>query len=253
MIRPHRGALNLATVEGLSRRLGPFVGLAVVYQAGVGWVLLGGEHRFAALKGRGDHEADVYLLRSWTDFVAWMMADQAFGKRFPQTPWNAVEAAYLHEKAVGLLKPARSELVGRDLAEYTGVHYDAARAVRGVLKFYTDPNEDPEVRSFIAEQFRAIEAGEISGHTIGDRVKAFRLRIAADRAGVDALMPAAKQRSLLDNTSASLAGLGDTVRALGRVHPDLTAAECAAWADNIAAAGTVLARLKKQLMERATS
>lgn len=253
MARPHRAHLSRATIEGLSRRLGPFVGLAVVYQPGTGLVLLGGEHRFAALSARGDRETDVYLLRSWTDFVAWMMADQAFGKRFPQTPWNAVEAAYLHEKAVELLKPARSEMPGRDLAEYTGVHYDASRSVRAVLKLYLDPAEDPEIKAFIAEQFREIAAGIISGHTIVDRVKAFRLRLAADRAGVEGLMPAPRQRQLLDNTTAGLAGLGDAIRALGRVHPDLTDAECAAWADSISQAGTVLARLKKQLTERASS
>lgn len=240
-------------MDGLTTRLGQFVGLAVVYQPRVGYILLGGEHRFAALLARGERETDVYVLRSWLDFVAWMMADQAFGNRFPQTPWNAIEAAYLHEKAVLLLKPARHDLPGYDLAEYTGIHEGAIRSIRYGLKAYNDPDEDPEIKRYIGEQFAEVQRGIITGHSVPDRLKLFRKKLAEDRAGVEGLMPAAKQRQLLDNMVASLAGLADVVNALGRLHPDVGPEECGIWIESVHKAGQVLTRLKKQLTERASA
>jgi hypothetical protein len=182
-----------------------------------------------------------------------MMADQAFGKRFPQTPWDAVDAAYMHEKAVALLKPARHDLPSADISEYTGVHEGAVRSIRYSIRAMNDPDEDPEVVAFITEQLGEVAEGLITGHSVPDRLKAFRQKLKEARADPASYMPAAKQRQLLDNTSANLAGLGDTVRALGRLHPDLTAEECMVWISNVHQAGQVLTRLKRQLMERASA
>ena len=251
MVRPHRAQLDRAWVDRLAGVLGTFSGVAVAYEPGTGFVLIGGEHRLAAHRLRGDQWIDVYMLRAWGDLVAWMINDQTFGKRYTQKPWSAVDAAYLYDKAVPLLKPARAEKAGDDIAEYAGVNAEAVRSVRYVVRLIEDRDEPEELRRYATEQLQLVVRGELQGYSIQGRLKTYREQLERKQAGAAAFMPANQQRSTLDNMGSLLTGLADTLRALGPINPELTPAEAAGWLGQIDDAWLQLFRLKRQLRERA--
>lgn len=242
----HRARLDPEHLARLTASLGNFSGMAVTHSPGIGWVLVGGEYRFVAHQRRGDRTCEFYVLRTWDDLVAWMIADRAFAHRFRQAEWNAVDAAYYHAQLLAVLKPGRGDRPAWDVAEFTGQHYDAVRTVRGALKTTNDPDELPEIRAFAREQLELVAKGEITGHSVDNRIRAFR-KVIADRTGG---MSAAKQAQLLDNAVAMFTGIGDGFEALGKLHPDLTAEQCERWMSSVGAMSTELFRLKRQLRER---
>lgn len=245
--RPHRAQLDLERVADL-RRLPHLSGIAVVREPGTGYVLLGGEHRFAALRGRGEREAEVYVLRNWHDFVAWMMHDAAGRDRYDQTPWSMVDAAYLAIKAVELLKPAREERPYDDIAEYTGTHEGATANVRWLIALLSDEGEPDGVRQYAGNELVLISRGQAGAHGIRERVKKVRAQLDAAAAPV---MPAAKQRDILGDAVAKLTGITNGLDSIGELNPELTADELADWITQLGKVNTKLIRLRTKLKEKA--
>lgn len=217
----------------------------MVYKPRAGYVLLGGEHRLAAMRGRGQREAEVYVLRTWPDFVAWMMLDMERDQRYDSgTPWSLVDAAYLAIKAVDLLKPAREEQPYHDLAEFCQVHEGAMANVRWLIGVANDPDENPDVRTYAHGELLGIHRGEAGAHGVRDRVKKLRARLAAAATPV---MPAAKQRDVIGDIVARLAGITNGLDVIGELNPQLTKEELTEWREALGSANTKLIRLRTKL------
>lgn len=244
---PHRAQLDPARVADLQRYLHAHDGgIAVVYKPGAGYVLLGGEHRLAALRRRGQREAEVFVLRSWPDFVAWMMLDLEHDRRYSGTPWSLVDAAYLAIKAVDLLKPAREELPYHDLAEFCQVHEGAMGNCRWLIQLVGNPGEPEAIRAWGANELRLIHKGEAGAHGVRDRVKKLRARLAA---AATPTMPAAKQRDVIGDIVARLAGITNGLDVIGELNPQLTKEELTEWREALGSANTKLIRLRTKLSD----
>lgn len=244
--RPHRAQLDRHRVANLQRIPKPHA-VAVVYEPGTGYVLLGGEHRLAALVGRGDYEADVYVLRSWRDFVAWMMLDVQPGHGVGAA-WTVVDAAYLAIKATGLLKPAREELPFHDLAEFCQVHEGAMANVRWLIQLAEDIDEPgAPIRDFAARELAAIHRGEAGPHGVRDRVKKERARLLA---AATPPMPVAKQSALIGDIVARLAGITNGFDVLGELNPGLSPDDLTAWHAALGQANTKIIQLRTKIREK---
>lgn len=218
-------------------------GIAVAYGPGVGYVLVGGEHRAAALAQRNTYETNAYVVASWRDFVAWMIADL---DRPNSHGWTLVDAAYLYEKAVRLLKPSRQDKPADDIAEYAGVNRGALDNVRWLIGVAADGAEEPEIRQFARDQLALITEGVAGGHGARDRVKQERDRLAAAAAP---RMSADKQRQMLNDTIAKLWGMLAGLNTLGELNPELTQAERDEYAAHLGKINTGFIRLRTRLKE----
>lgn len=241
VVEPHRVHLDRARVDRLARSLPDFCGVAVAYRPGVGYVLLGGEHRAAALVQRRDYEAPVYVLHSWRDFVAWMTVD--LGK--PNgLGWNPVDAAHLHNKAVSLLNPSRSDKPGYDIAEFTGINEGAISNVRATLLVAADPEQPEQVRLEIAELLAGIARGEEGGHGAREAVKRIQDR---HRRAMTPPPAAAAQRAMLSAALDTLAGVLSGLEHLGALNPELTTEERESYAFQIGKVNAKLSAIKNTL------
>jgi hypothetical protein len=241
VIDPHRVHLDRARVDRLARAVPDFCGIAVAYRPGAGYVLVGGEHRAAALVSRGVYEVPVYVLASWRDLIAWMIADL---DRPGGLGWTAVDAAHLHNKVMPLLNPARSERGGRDVAEYTGINEGAIGNVRAAILVANDPEQPAQVRQEIADLIAGIARGTDGGHSARDAVKRIQDRYA--RANAPA-MPADKQRQMLNQALSTLEGLLSGLDHLGVLNSELTPDEREAFAVQLGKANTRLSAIKNAL------
>lgn len=219
----------------------------MVYQPGAGYVLLGGEHRLAALRGRGQREATVYVLHNWRDWVAWMMHDRDQRERFSQAPWNYTDAAYLTRKAVELLKPAREEKPYDDVAEFTGTHEGAMANVRWLIGVLDNPAERVEVRDWATRELRLIARAEAGPHGVRDRLRKFRAQLDA---AAKPPMPAAKQRDLIGGALATMKGVLNGLDSVGSLNPDLTPVEVAAWLADLSQLQGKIMKLRTTIKEQ---
>jgi hypothetical protein len=219
VIRAHRRTLT--GVEELAARLGRFSGPAVAYEPGTGYVLLAGERRFAAHVRRGDIEVEFYVLKNWTEFVAWMMHDRSLQETrgFKSVPLNPIEAGYFDAKAQELLKPLRGEKPSFDLAEYLQFPEAQVSTSRALIRAFVAA-EDPERRAAVLSIMRDIEAGVITSHAGWDRWIRYRKRAEAP------VRTAAEQRKTLAGAGTVTQGLADALGGLGEeINADLTREE----------------------------
>jgi hypothetical protein len=241
--QPVRRKLNPGALLQLRSRIptDAFSGMAAVYVPGDGYVLLGGEHRYASAAQWGDGHAVFYVLRTWTDFVAWMIEDLRLAETlgYQAVQWDEVAAANLYRKAVRLLNPGRNEKTGRDIAEYTGTNVTSAGSIRWAIELAEAA--DPELRAFIQTELKLIEEGLLKGHSIRDRVG----RYIAKRSALANPRPSAeKQRAMLEEALATLAGVTDGLSHLGLLNDALTKEERARYADALGKMNGKLVRVK---------
>lgn len=239
-----RRRLTASRVRNLRENLQTFAGMAAVYLPGEGYVLLGGEHRYAAAVSRGDVHADFYILRTWTDFVAWMIQDLAMAADlgYRSASWDEVSAAHLYRKAVRLLNPARNEKIGLDIAEYTGTDMTSGGNIRWALEL--QEAADPELREFLTRELAMVEGGQIKGHSVRDRVN----RWLARRTALANPRPSAeKQRAMLEEALATLAGVTDGLSHLGMLNDGLSMEERLRYAAALGKMNGKLVRTKIKL------
>lgn len=241
VIEPHRVHLDRARVDRLARAIPDFCGIAVAYRPGAGYVLVGGEHRAAALAQRNSYEVPVYVLSSWRDFVAWMIADL---DRPGGLGWTAVDAAHLHNKVVPLLAPHRSEKPGLDIAEYAGVLEGAIGNLRYAIAAANDPLRPAEVRREIADLIAGIARGGDGMHGAREAVQRIEKRHEAARTPAP---PADKQRQMLKQALSTLEGLLSGLDHLGKLNAELSQEEREAFAFQIGRANARLSAIKTTL------
>ena len=241
MSDPHRVTLDRGRVDRLARAIPDNCGIAVAYKPGVGYVLIGGEHRFAALAQRNVYETGVYVVASWRDFLAWMIADL---ERPGGLGWTVVDAAHLHNKVMPLLNPARTERGGRDLAEFTGIHEAAIASVRMAMETGADQQQPQEVRERIADFIAGLARGLDGGSGARDTVR--RIQREYEQKTAPAL-PADKQRQMLNQAISTLEGLLSGLEHLGNLNDDLTVQEREAFAVQIGKANAKLSGIKNTL------
>lgn len=245
--RPHRAQLDAKRVADLERVGGGGVGgIAVVYEPGTGYVLLGGEHRLRALLRRGQREAEVFVLRSWRDFVAWMILDLERDRRYSGTGWTVVDAAYLAIKAYNLLKPARDELPYNDLAEFCQVHEGAMSNCRWLIQLADDPQESAAIRDYARAELQIIHTGMGGAHGVRERVKKQRAKLAA---ATTPPMPVPKQAALLGDIVARLTGITNGLDVLGELNPAHDQKDLTAWYEALGKANTEIIRLRTKLKD----
>lgn len=245
VVRPHRRHLDrnrLAEIVKTARNQGmsnTALGAAVAYQPSVGYILIAGEHRWAALSAPGAR-FEVYVLSSWTDLVAWMAVDVMDLRR---TPWNPISAVWFYEKAVEVLKPARSESPIADVSEFTDIHRSILEGVRWASAILADPNEPADVRAEVEAVLDELEAGKDGGHSIRERVHRFRVR---REQAARPPQSAAVQRKALDSI-AQLEGIVAALADLPPINPEIPMAEREAYARRLGVLGAQLSRVKKAL------
>jgi hypothetical protein len=245
VVQPHRRTLAKTRLESLIRTVhqhgmrGESLGAAVAYRPSVGYVLIGGEHRWAALSAPGV-QTTVIVLRSWDDLVAWMAIDITDSRRIG---WDPVSAVAFYEKAVAALKPSRGDRPLEDVAEFVGIHRGILESVRWANALLADPDEDAAIRAYVQEELDGLERGSEGGHSLRDRVAKYRAKLAnAGRAPESA----AVQRKALSSIP-QLIGIVDALANLGPINPELSMAEREAYARQLGSLGAQLAKIKKNL------
>lgn len=240
VVDPHRVHLDRVRVDRLKRTVPDWCGIAVAYRPGTGYVLVGGEHRAAALAARNTYEAPVFVLSSWRDFLAWAMADL---EKPGGLGWTAVDAAHLHNKVVPLFGPARTEKPGHDIAEFTGVNDGAIGNVRWTLGVLADTSQPQEVRNEIADLIANIARGGDGMHGLREAVRRAQDRHQKANAPT---MPAAQQRKALESI-AQLEGIIAALADMGPINPDLPQGEREHAAVRLGKLGATIVKIKKNL------
>lgn len=238
----HRRKLNgdrLSTLRGAIRKGSRFLGVAVAYRPSIGYVILGGEHRWAASVDLP--QVECYVLRRWEDLVAWLAVDKADGRGLPFDP---VAAVYMLEKAITALKPDRSQKVTQDFGEYTGWHKGILDNVRFAQRVVADPDEPVAVKDFLSARLRVLEDGGDGGHGLREALHKFRETLAAAERPRQS---AAAQRKILEGSIPQLVGMIGALAELDAPHEDLPAKELEEYANQLGKLGAQLSRIKKNL------
>lgn len=245
IVQPHRRRLDRDRVLALQRTirqqgmLGSSLGAAVAYRPSVGWVLLGGEHRWKAAMAPGSR-TEVIVLRTWDDLVAWMAIDMTSSRR---TAWDPVSAVHFLNKVTATLKPARGDRPADDVAEFVGIHRGILESVRWGMAVADDPDEDLDVREYVRSVLDDLERGGDGGHSVRDKVARYKARKAARTRPPES---AALQRKAFG----SIAGLEGTIEALlemGPPNPDIPREELEEIAVRLGRLGPKLSKIKKNL------
>jgi hypothetical protein len=200
------GSLIAAAQRGL-RLIPP----AAVIIPGKGFTVIGGERRTAALLQAGARSITLYTVRTWREFLAWMLLDEQLAPKGEELtagrvdwPMSLVDAAYWTRKVLANLKTTRFDGADQAMAEHIGREHERIREVRYALHWLDNPDE--AVRAYAAEQLKLVAQGVVSGGTIGGRITKF-----AERRNT---MPIAQQRRTLTSAAAQCAGLADALRPL---------------------------------------
>lgn len=240
VIDPHRVHLDRTRVDRLARTIADSCGIAVAYRPGTGFVLVGGEHRAAALARRGSYETDAFVLASWRDFVAWMINDL---DRPGGLGWTAVDAAHLHNKVVPLFGPARSEKPGWDIAEFTGINEGAISNLRYAIAAANDTERPQVVRDQIADLVAGIARGNDGQHGARESVQRIERK---HREATTPAASAAQQRKALESV-AQLEGIIAALADMGPINRDLDVNERLAYAVRLGKLGATISKIKKNL------
>lgn len=226
-----------------------FSGEAVVYEVGVGYVLLAGERRFAARQLRGERTVLVYVLRNWLDFVAWMARDKYVTERNRQRhlPMDHMAAAAFDAKAQALLNPPRSELPTADVAEYTDFRPENVSTARSLLRVQADTSLVPELRLVVESVIAEVRSGLITPHGAWGRYTRERKRIEAPRMSAD------EQLKILGNVGSQLAGMADGLATVGEINPSMTVADMDRYIDTLVRGKGALDKVLRALRAAKTS
>lgn len=244
VVQPHRRTLSgqrLSEIRAAARQLplGHGQGVAVAYRPSVGYVLIGGEHRWKAISSASGR-VQVIVLRSWDDLVAWMAIDKADGRGLG---WDPVAAVYFYEKAVAALKPGRTDQPLADVAEFVGIHRGILESVRWGRSVLHDPDEDEDVKTYVRELLDGLERGEEGGHSVRERVQRFKAKKA------QAIRPpqsAAQQRKAFESL-AELEGIIEALSDMGPMNPEIPMVEREAWASRLGRLGAPISKIKRTL------
>jgi hypothetical protein len=245
VIHPHRRTLVKTRLDEIVRTVrqhgmtGQSLGAAVAYRASVGWVLLGGEHRWAALSAPGSG-TEVIILRSWDDLVAWMAVDASDPRRLG---WDPIAAVSFYEKTIAALKPGRNDKPVEDVAEFTGVHRQVLETVRWANSVIADGDIDLRLRQFLQGQLDRIEQGGDGGHSLRERYKKFMAKLENEGR---APASAAVQRKALESVG-TLSGIVGALAELGPINPEIPMSERRQLAEQLGRLGAQLAKIKKNL------
>lgn len=249
-VTPHRRNLNRERIAELQRTarvhsmLGTGLGAAVAYRPSVGWVLVAGEHRWAALSAPGS-KTEMIILASWEDLVAWMAIDMQDPRR---TPWDPIAAVFFYEKAVAALKPNRLDSPLADVAEFTGIHRGVLESVRWARALIADEDEPKDVRDHAQLVLDELEQGRDGGHSIRDRVR--RYRAARVNAGRPPQSAAVQRKSL--GSVAEVEGIIAALADIGPINPEIPMQEREEYARRLGSLGVQISKIKKALRGEAS-
>ena len=252
IVEPHRRVLNQTTIgrlSGLYRAGASILPPAVAVQPGRGFVLVLGEHRFAALQGDrpAGSTVDVYVVRAWEDVVAWMMADLEHDQRYGAgTHWDYVTAAHMANKLVSLVKSSRSDRPVHDVAEYTNLNENGLSNTLWAIAREADPNVSEPMREWLRHDLIAMRRGESSAHSVRTRYKGHETRLKA------AFADPARQLETLRRALIQLKAAAEAVDSMGVLAQTFDKDEAAKIRDEIMRAHRPIIRLQTQLKERAT-
>jgi hypothetical protein len=244
-VQPHRRTLVRSRVDDLVRTarqhglVGDSMGACVAYRPSVGYVLIGGEHRWKALSAPADR-TQVIVLRNWDDLVAWMAIDITDERRLG---WDPIAAVWFYEKAVAALKPAKSDQPLADVAEFVGIHRGVLESVRWARVQLADPDEAEDVKGYIQGLLDELERGSEGGHSIRERVARFKQRKANQGRPPQS---AAVQRKALESIS-QVEGAIDALADIGPINPEIPAKEREEYAVRLGRLGAQLSKIKKNL------
>lgn len=215
---PYRG--DLGDLGTLSRAIADGIQVippAVVHVPGKGLTVLGGERRVAARRQLGQQDITVYVVKTWREFVAWMLLDEEQARRngllFGRIDWpmGLVDAAWWTRKVLDYLKASpRTDFADQTMAEHIGRSHDRIRDVRYQLRWLD--HEDEAVRAYATAQLAEVQRGATSGSTIGGRITKF--------VESRARMPVKQQRDTLLAASSQCAGLADALRPVAAALTD---------------------------------
>lgn len=244
-VQPHRRSLSKSRVEELARTMrrhhpiGESFGAAVAYRPSVGYVLLAGEHRYAAASAPGG-KTEVIILTSWDDLVAWMAVDSSDPRGLG---WDPVAAVYFYEKAVAALKPGRADQPLADVAEFVGINRGVLESVRWGRALIADVDQPQDVRDYTQSLLDALERGEEGGHSVRERVARFVAKKANKGRPPQS---AAVQRKALESI-AHVEGIIAALAEMGPVNPEIPAKERTDAADRLGSLGAQLSKIKRNL------
>jgi hypothetical protein len=245
MILPHRAILSGREIEALSLDLEqagwPVLEPAVVRVNGA-YQLLAGERRWAAML-RGRRDLNVWVMRRWADFMAWMLLDEQRSGVHQGKPMTLVDAKVMLDKINDWLRPTTRDHADQMVAEYLGLDMYQIRQTRYLCN-WLGPNNLPEVQALARHELGLVAARKVSPSAAYERVKRADSRLRAPS------VPAARQRKMLDNSVEIITGLIDGLKALGDLAGQLEPGECADWARELSAGRLQLERTIKALKER---
>jgi hypothetical protein len=247
IVQPHRRTLSKTRLEDLVRTVrqhgmtGESLGAAVAYRPSIGYVLIGGEHRWAALSAPGSR-TQVIVLRNWDDLVAWMAIDVTDPRRLG---WDAISAVSFYEKAIGALKPGRGDKPMEDVAEFVGIHRGVLETVRWANAIIADEDADSIEREYLREALAVLEATGEGGHGLRAAFRRFQQAQAA--ASIDG----GKQEATLRRALIQLNAAAQAVAAMGPISPSFDTAAAAEIRAAITRALSPMNIVKIQLQERA--
>lgn len=238
----HRAVLgDLAPLTNALSRGIEFTSPIVAYQRGIGWTLLAGERRWAAMIRIGV-PLKVYMARGWDDFMTWMIQD------YPNpgaTPMNPVDAAHLSIKVRDLLNPRRQSNPDETIASYVQVDVNDMRATRSLIEnWWRTPGTPEEIKNEAAQQLREIAAGAVRPWSAHERMKRVHNRLHSVPG------PISKQRSILGNAASMSTGLADALATLGPISDELGVVECDELIRKLGDGRRALERVIRSLKER---
>lgn len=247
VVLPHRRTLVRTRLDDIQRTVrqhgmsGESLGACVAYRPSVGYVLIGGEHRWAALSAPGAR-TNVIVLRNWDDFVAWMAVDITDPRRLG---WDPIAAVSFYEKATAALKPARGDKPMEDVAEFTGVHRGVLETVRWANAIVADEDADTMEREYLREALDRLEATGEGGHSLRDAFRKFQ------RAQAATSVDGGKQEATLRRALIQLNAAAEAVAAMGPISPNFDSDAASEIRGAITRALSPLNIVKIQLQERA--
>jgi len=239
----HRSRLgDLSEIEDVVSRFGLLPPMVALLPRR-GWIVLGGERRFAAWVGMyGGNRVPVYVANVWADFLAWMLVD--IDQRGTRQRMSLVEAVTLVDKVAATLDPRKHDYADQTIAEYLDLRLDLLRTTRYLTNWLE--HESPEVVELAKRKLDQVAGGELGPSAAYDHVKALAERVAAGEG-----MPTETQRKILNNAVTTLAGVTDGLQGLGGLANNLAPGECEAWAKSLSKARLELERTIRKLKERA--
>jgi hypothetical protein len=246
-VRPHRRHLG-ALGELMNNLPNGYTGMAVGYLDGIGYVLLGGERRFAAHQARQDQTVVVSVISTWDQWIAWLLMDLEFSVRYGSTPMGNLTAAYLDLKVRDVLRPGPRDHSARIIAEYTGLDYERVRGCRYVIERTTDPYH-PNMQALALQLVDKIERGEVGPSAACDHLRALSKRLAQMEAGISSAS-VAQQRKILTTTAGYVSGMADGLNQLGPVSDEIGAEERAELVKALSQGRLALERVIRNLKEK---